>query len=360
MRNLLCSLAIFLSALPLSAQSAFWLPTPQTDPTEFGSLALDPSESLALPKGQWAAAFNATYFNQWAGTWHTGRVHRDRKLQGQSETEDEIAYLEAAFPHDPIYRVDVEGYRSDLFFARGAGHGLTFSARIPWITIGGPQWDAVAEDFHKVLPASPSYGRDLFARGDTLIFVQGHHGIIERRGELARSGVGDVVLDGSLVLPGFLNAENTLGLAVQLPTGKKDTLQGSGGVDVGLRYFSTWTRPRRSYFAGAGVNHQSHEGTFLGIRRSDSWNVILGVDQPLTRHVSATVRTRIDSSPLQRIVHEDLGRPVVYWRLGMLAKLSDRRWIAFELGDELLPQIGIDADWSAHLTFGTRFGSAQE
>ena len=26
---------------------------------------------------------------------------------------------------------------------------------------------------------------------------------------------------------------------------------------------------------------------------------------------------------------------------------------------ELLPQIGIDADWSGHVTFGTRFGSTE-
>ena len=180
-----------------------------------------------------SGAFNATYFNQWAGTWHTGRVHSDRHLQGQSITEDEISYLEAAFPHDQIYRVDVEGYRSDLFLARGVGHGLTLSARVPWIEIGGPHWDALAEDFHKVLPSSPSYQRDFFRRGDTFLFVQGPHGTIERRQELARSGVGDIVLAGSLALPELFGADNTLAAAVQLPTGKKDTLQGSGGVDAG-------------------------------------------------------------------------------------------------------------------------------
>ena len=357
MRYLQIALLSTLLTLTAVAETPLLLPTPQSDPTEFGSLVLDPSDALSLDNGQWSFAISESYFNQWAGSWHTARVHRDRGLERQPITDDELRYLEQAFPDDAIFRVDVEGLRTDLFIARGLPRGMTLSIRVPYISVGSPNWDSVAEEFHKILPENPAYGRDVFPRGQTLVYIKGESGIVQRGDDLRESGIGDTVVSLGIRAGDRWGAQHRLGFSVKAPTGDEDSIRGSGGVDVGARWFAIWDRPRRDYVLGAGYNYLDDGGTIFGLERDDVWNVIGGVSQPVSRRLAATARLRIDSSPLASESDSDLGKPTFYYRLGLAADLGEQRWLSFEIGDELIPQVGIDSDWSFHVEFGTRFGS---
>jgi hypothetical protein len=339
-------------ATTLHGQSALNIPTPQTDPTEFGSLALDPSEALVVPRGRLVVSIQTSYFNQWGGSWHTARIHRDQQREGQPLSDEEIAIIDRDFGGDSVSRVDVEGWRLDTLVAVGLGRA-TLSARIPWITIGTPNGDPLAEAFHDVIPVSENYERDIFARGQTLVLIRGAAGAVTARSELDQSGIGDAVI----TISAPVTRHHVAALSISAPTGKADTLHGSGGWDSGIRWFSSWSGGRRHYAAGMAYNRLDRSGDFLGLRRSDTWNLYGAVEQPLGARWSAVLRGRVDSSPLDRIIDDDLGKPAFFYRLGLVRAMNSGRLLSIELGEELAPQWGLDADFSLHVSVTQRVGS---
>ena len=349
------ALLVLLCSAPLRGDNSLFTPTPQTDPTEFGSLALDPSEALLLDRGEWFTSVQTSYFNQWAGTWHTARFHLARNEPGPF-TDEDIRTLESQFPQDNIFRLDIEGWRSDLVLARGLPGGATLNVRIPWVEIGGPHWDQIGEAFHDVFGETDSYRRDLFARGDTFVLFRTNKNIsITAREELERSGVGDATVALAMPLPSRWFGTQSVAVSLKVPTGERGTLHGSGGWDSGARWFAVWNERSREYLMGLGYNKLDGGGNFLGVQRNDSWNVLVGVRQPITRRLSASVRSRVDSSPLRELEEAAFGRATFYHRLGLSLEARDQTLITFEFGNELVPQAGIDADWSFHLGVTKRF-----
>jgi hypothetical protein len=280
-------------------------------------------------------------------------VHRDRGRKDLPISDEEIAFLDREFGGDDMYRVDVEGWRLDAFLARGFGP-VTVSARIPWIAIGSPRWDSAAEEFHSVIPVSESYERDIFARGQTLVFIRGDDAAITARSELERSGLGDIALTATMPLLTTARGSHAAAVSVSPPTGKRGTLHGSGGWDSGVRWFSSWSGGRRHYALAAGYNHPGG-GDLLGIDRTGTWNVYAAVEQPLGRRWSATIRGRADSSPLASVTGDDIGRPAFFYRLGIMRRAGPDHILAIELGEELAPQWGIDADFSLHVGVVRKF-----
>jgi hypothetical protein len=348
LRPIVAFLILLLAAAPSSAQHSLWLPTPQTDATEFASAALDPSEGLVLPPRALVVSAQLTYFNQWAGSWHTARILEASGSGRGVLTDADIRRMDDQFSGEEIYRVDVEGWRMDTLLAWGVGN-VTLAARLPWIGIGAPGGDSVAEAFHRIFPVADSYDREVFARGQTMVLLRGAGGRITRSGELNRSGIGDIVVSAALPVLRSASSAHAATISLSAPTGQRGTLHGSGGWDGGLRWFSTWSGGKRHYVAAAGWTYLDRNGDLLGVPRADLWNLYAGVEQPLGRSWSTSLRARVDSSPLAEASREDLGKPAIYYRVGVHYLTRGAERISFEFADEVAPQWGIDADWSIHV-----------
>lgn len=345
-------LAIAALSSQARAQATPAVHSPITDPTEMGSPRLDPFEGVAPAPGDWVVLAAASYFNQWNGTWHTRRVHEDFDRERQPIGDDELRYLEETFPEDEIYRSDVEGSRFDLLLARGFGGGVSFQARIPWITIGTPGWDSVAETFHELVPVDEHYVRELFPRGETFFYLRSGGRSVVRRDEIARSGLGDIALSLGIPLHTGVRSSQRLALTVEVPTGKSGTLHGSGGYDAGVRWFFARHGTRNDLLVGAGYTHNSRSGSFFGFERSDTYHLSADLIRRMTPRLSLRGGVRLDSSALAGVTSLNLGDPVIFYKFGIQRQMLPGQWLSLEAGEEIAPQIGVDADFTLHIAWG--------
>ncbi|MGK2858843.1 MAG: DUF3187 family protein [Thermoanaerobaculia bacterium] len=352
MKRILIAIAIATAVAGAVASAApLERPTPVTDFLDLGSIRPDPIESIRLDPGKWSWSFTSSYMNQWNLTWHGVRVHTDRGLERQPLTSDEWRYIEEAFPEDDVYLIDLEAWRADMTLSYGLPRGMTVTAEIPYVDVGGgPNWDSVAEDFHEAVDSNRAFGRDVFPKGQSYLFLRAR-GQSREVADASASGIGDVTL--SLAMPiGSASKEQSLVFAVQPPTGDEDTLLGSGGWDAAVSWYRKWRGERRSYLAGAGFAYLDPAGSVMGFERSNTWHLIGEMTQALTTNLDARLALRVDSAPLaDRFDDSDLGVPAVYWRLGVTYDLPRGSSIFFDLGEELAPQTGTEADWSVHIGF---------
>jgi hypothetical protein len=128
-----------------SGQTEPWASVFFPDPLRFSSLPISGTEVIAPAPGQWELSTALGYFNVWQRTWHTARIHQVWGLVGKPLTDAEIKAIEQAFPHDQFYHIDLEGWRNDFVVSRGFDGGIAATLRVPWIEIGSPHWDAIAE-----------------------------------------------------------------------------------------------------------------------------------------------------------------------------------------------------------------------
>jgi hypothetical protein len=61
---------------------------------------------------------------------------------------------------------------------------------------------------------------------------------------------------------------------------------------------------------------------------------------------------RYDTSPLGDIIEEYPGEASTYYRLGLALATATYGWFSFELGEELQPVTGLEADWVFQLSWG--------
>ena len=333
-----------------SGQVDPWVSVTFPDPLRFSSLPISGTETIVPGAGAWQVSTALGYFNVWQLTWHTGTVHRAQGLLGKPLTEVEIRAIEEAFPNDRFYHIDVEGWRNDLVISRGFVGGMAATLKVPWVEIGTPHWDAIAEDFHARFGLATGR-RDWFPRGQSTVYVRGRRGAVERLSGLEGSGLGDVSLSvtGSLGL--WIGAEHRWVVSVEAPTGAEGTLRGSGGWDSGVRWFGTWGQGPSQVRVGLGYTWLDPSGSWLGVRRDDTWGALVEGHVPLGRSLSLRGSARFDSSPLAGFTDSDIGANSFYWTFGILAPVTRDAWVTFDVGENY----GSSAeapDFSFHLQFG--------
>jgi hypothetical protein len=267
-------------------------------------------------------------------------------------TPAELQELERLYPDAAIYHLDLEGWRSDLYLSRGLGRGVAITVHVPWMELGRPRWDALAERWHALL-GLPNADRELFPRAGSLLFLKGPRGTVERR-DLTSSGLGDVGAALSFPAAHWLGATHRAVLSLEAPTGRRGTLFGSGGWDLGLRWFAAWEGRRTTLLAGAGYTREASDGTLLGVRRDDLWHLMGGLDWRLSSSLTADVRVLWERSPFASFLGSGQGaRPALSERFGVAAPVGGGTWLSFELGQDF-NGAGIAPDYSFHLTVGTR------
>jgi hypothetical protein len=320
-RRLTGVLLLLLGAATAFSQTArreprWWGPV-AVDPLRFASLPLSFEEAVRPAPGRWKASFPAAYFNLWSGSWHTGIIHREFGLRGKPLSPWELRTLERRHPNDAIYRLDVEGWVGRLALARGLGHGLGLVVDVPWIQIGAPRWDAISERFHQVLGLSMG-DRGFIANGQTLVYIRGldRDRVIEGWRELNGSGLGDARLTVNGSLGRWLGGRHTWALSLEAPTGGEGTLRGSGGWDLGARWFGSWRLRTATLRLAAGYTRLSTSGTFLGAERSDTWHVLGAYLRPVGAVSTLMAGLSFHTSPLSRFTDAKPGDPSLVFDLG--------------------------------------------
>jgi hypothetical protein len=327
---------------------------PDGNPTDFGSPRLDPSEGMSLEAGRWDARLTATEWNAWRGSWHTATYHRLLGREGLPISDEEIALIERENPQGTAYRIDLEGWRSDLSLAYGLPGGFVAGLRLPVHDVGHPHWDVVAEAVHLALGFTTD-ARDVFPRGQTLVWIRGKDGArVLAREELNGSGIGDTTLWLGMPAGNLLGGTQRLSVVLDAPTGEKGSLRGSGGWDAGVRAFSAWQGERFAFQAAAGWSWLDPAGSWLGIRRSNLWHLLAEGRWRAGRKVALFLQARLDSAPLAGVVDGNLADPSLVYHLGIVGEIAPETDLAFQWGQDV-PEVGVGADWTFHLSIGRRF-----
>lgn len=346
----LIPLTLLLGAAPASAQLPWWRPAANPDPLRLASFPFDPAMAADPGPGRWDVFFSLSYVNLWADSGQLAALRRPRGETRQPVLPDELRDLERLYPGASIYHLDLEGWRSDLYLSRGLWEGTAVTLHLPWMEVGRPHWDAIAERWHS-LAGLPNADREVFPRGGSLVYLRGPGGTIERRG-LDTSGLGDVGVALSLAAGHWLGATHRAVLSLEAPTGRRGTLLGSGGWDLGARWFAAWEGRRTTLLAGAGYTRLAAAGALLGARRDDLWHLMGGLDWRLRPSLTASLRVLWERSPLAAFLGSgQSARPALSERFGVAAPITARTWLAFEMGQDW-NGAGIAPDYSFHLTMG--------
>jgi len=344
--------AFILAAGVCSGQVDPWAPVSFPDPLRFSSLPVSGTEAIAPAAGQWEVSTELGYFNVWQRTWHTARSHVVLGLEGKPLTDAEIKALERAFPSDQFYHIDLEGWRNDFMVSRGFHGGIAVTLRVPWVQIGSPHWDAIAEDFHATLGLA-DVAREFFPRGQAMVYARGRQRAVERLSGLEGTGIGDVSVSVTGPLGRWLGAEHRWVVAVETPTGEPGTLRGSGGWDKGVRWFGTWGQGASQLRVGIGYSWLDPAGSWLGVRRDNTWGALFEGRTPLGGRLTLRGSARFDSSPLAGFTDSNLGKTSFYWTVGMLAPVTSGAWVAFDVGENYGSSAAVP-DFSLHLQLGFR------
>jgi hypothetical protein len=334
---------------------------PRIDPIRQASAPLDMGDGLPLAAGGWRLTATVGYFNVIANSWHLPAIHGEFGLLGRPIESWELRLLENRHPTDHSYVVDVEGWQTELRVSRGFRAGIVVSLRVPWIEIGTPHWDGVASTTHGVLGAADI--GSWTARGETAVYAHGDLGVVDRTSGLAESGWGDATLAVSGALGRLLSGRHRWGVALEAPTGARDSLMGSGGWDVGLRWYGTWEWGRNAIVGGLGFVHLDDGGDWLGVQRASLWQLHVEYVRQLGAAWSLRGAIHGATSPLADFADSELGESSVSFEVGLRAALSEESWLAFSFGENPWytgTLTGVQPDYTLQLQIGATLRPADD
>jgi hypothetical protein len=350
MRLLTGCLALLTAAGATAQGLDLYRPAANPDPLRAAVLPIEPAAAIMPAPGTWQVTASIGTFNLWDLSKEIAGVRSSERAGRTPVTSAELRTAEALYPGRPLWLLDVGGSRADLFVSRGLASALAVTLHVPWIDIGNPGGDGLAEWWHRVT-GLPNGDRALFPRDAILVYLHGPDGTIERR-DLGGTGMGDASLALTAACGRWGGAEHRAMIEIQGPTGRKDGLWGSGGWEVGARWFAAWRWPHSALLAGAGYTRLAGSGDLLGVRRSDAWSALAGVDLRVWRSLSAFYRVAVERSPLAGFSAGEPGEAALFMRFGLAAPTA-AGWWAFEMGQNW-PGIGTAPDYSIQLSFARR------
>lgn len=349
--------AVMLMVLVVGAGAAVAEPPPllrpgaNPDVMRLASLPFELGDAMDVGEGEWRITASVSYANLWNHTRNLVEYHREVGRVGLPVSSEELAALAARHPDEYYQVLDVEAWWTQVWVQRGLGRGVTLTLQVPFLDVGRPHWDAIAERWHEWF-SLPHFNRHEFPRGQTLVYIKGPGGTVERR-DLARSGLGDASLSVAVPAGEWLGARHRAIFAIEAPTGKRDTLHGSGGWDAGARLLSQWEGNRISFLSGLGYTWPSSRGTLLGFERSNVWHTMVGFDWRIWRSLLVMARFQWERSLLAEAAGDRLAEPAFFKRFGIAVPLSSGTWLSFDLGQDSIRN-GLGPDYSFHLTVGGR------
>jgi hypothetical protein len=303
MRRSVANLAFLLAfCAPLCAQDmkdALLAPLPIRDQflLNNGFFFFEPEQARVLDENESAVTLNVSDSNTFAkSAWIS------MSLAGQNSRLPALDVLANSRFHlgGPLYLVDGETHRVELAMRRGFGHNLEMALTVPISTIGGGWSDSVIEAVHRAFSLGNA-NREALRRNSETVYLRTATAHYVRNRSVGYA-IGDIALTGKYELQPFEDGAVSLSLcgAIKLPTGRAETLDGSGSADAGLQLLASRDFSLVRVHASLSVLRLGANrplGTSAQVLISDT----VAVSRLVTDRTSAAVELTISESPFKRI-----------------------------------------------------------
>jgi hypothetical protein len=271
-------------------------------PVKLLFLSLRPESGALLPSGARQWGFGFAYANTYAVTRPIGNP----KVAGD--------YYQAAPLDEYRLFVDAEVLRLTLDLDWRIAHRLQVGATLPLISQSGGFLDSTVEGFHSLFNLTNG-GREETPQNAYGVFVARNAQFWINREKAAAFQPGDVVLRvKSPILEGGHNRPAIAGFAaVKLPSGRFESLTGSGGIDLQVALMAT--RPIGQRFAvhyNIAYTHLGKPSRHIGFTTRAITSQMLAFEYLATSKLSVLLQTLGNTSlfpdsplgPLDRTAYE--------------------------------------------------------
>ncbi len=206
-------------------------------PLNLPFLNFAPENHILLPAGGIVVDVLWSQTNTFAKT--PGIIEGRQKGQRRRFRESDFDKVIADNPGEDQFYIDMDVTRISTLLSFGITDDALVDIDIPYLFIGGGDWDEPIEAFHD-LAGTGQFGRDTLPlnRSTFALFLDG---VKFYRSGFSYSGIGDIVVSFKYYLhrgQGF-PPKVAVRAAVKLPTGDPDKLLGSGNPDYGLNFSAT-------------------------------------------------------------------------------------------------------------------------
>jgi hypothetical protein len=256
-----------------------------------------PEQAAVLSNEDSVVALTATDSNTFAkSAWVS------RSLEGQTSrttAPDELA--NPRFDNGaPVFLVDGETHRLELSVRHGFGGHLEVGVAIPVSRIGGGWSDELIEVTHHTLGIGNDE-RESLRRNSEAIYIASGSGLYLRN-RSAGFSLGDIALTGKYELVTLEDDKMSIALssAIELPTGKAQTLAGSGSLDAGVALIASRDFSGARVHASIGVLRLGHNrplGTPAQLLVTDT----VAISRMLNARTSATMQLTVSESPFRHM-----------------------------------------------------------
>ncbi|HVR41820.1 MAG TPA: DUF3187 family protein [Thermoanaerobaculia bacterium] len=304
-----------------------------------GYLALTPSTANRIPGSEWGFDLRLTSANTFAGTWTVvdGLVNRTEPSSWDLE------HLRRQ-PGD-VFVADGEVQRATATIRRGFGRGEVF-ASIPVLSTGTAWADELIDEFHTDFDLGRA-GRPAIFPDDHFIYMRAGDREVVRSGA-GETGPGDLLVGVKYVLPAYRGTSLATEVVVELPTGDRAALFGSGSLDAGVNFLASRRTERSTLFAAAGVAHLG-EHAVLAVPERTIVAANLGYSRLLGRDdTAAVIQISVGDSPFRGLDWPELAEPLFQISLG-LQFLLDSGLVAHVALVENALHYGNSADFALQL-----------
>jgi hypothetical protein len=301
--------AALLIALPALAQEhdALLGPLPVRDQylLNNGFFFFEPEAARVLDDDVWVFDIHSTDSNTFAKSrWISHNIDGDTDRR----TGDQTLGIIRMDPGTTLFLVDGETHRTTFTAHHGFGKNLDVAIAVPFANIGGGSSDGFIEHFHATLNLGDNQ-RVAVQRNHETVFVRTANNNTYLRDRPTGNYLGDIAVSAKYELTAFEDPNLAISAqaAIELPTGKAQTLDGSGSFDGGLQLLATRDYGRMRVHASAGLLFLGHN-TPLDLQSQLVITNSIGVSRLLTSRTSATMQLTISQSPFRGIGAPELAR----------------------------------------------------
>ena len=159
-------LVALLAGTAAAEPPALLRPGANPDVLRLASLPFEPGDAMEVEEGQWRLTASLNYANLWNHTHNLVVYRRQEGYVGRPVSSEELAAVAERHPGEWFQFLDVEAWWAQVWVQRGLGRGVTLTLQVPFLDVGRPHWDAIAERWHQWLDL-PDFNRHEFPRGET-------------------------------------------------------------------------------------------------------------------------------------------------------------------------------------------------
>ncbi len=305
-------------------------------PVKLLFLSLRPESGYLLPTGARQWAFGLSYTNTYAGTWPVGNPKKASD------------YYQAAPLNEYRLFVDAEVLRLTIDLDWRIARRLQVGATLPLIFQNGGFLDSSVEGFHGLFNLTNG-GREETPQNAYGVFVVRNAQFWINREKAAAFQPGDMVLRlKSPILEGGSRGPIIAGSgAVKLPTGRFESLTGSGGVDIQVALMATQAIGQRlAVHYSIAYTHLGRPSRHIDFPIRSITSQMLALEYLTTNKLSVLLQTLANTSPFPDSVLGPLDRTAYEMHGGIKYAISPAALFEVSITENLsqyqnTPDIGL-------------------